>query len=74
MCKDLVNLIQLLAVISATSVTAECIFSCLRHVEAWLQSVISWTKLKSAIMFHSNRDVQPDIETVVQEFFNMNDI
>ena len=76
MFKDLVTLIQLLAVIPATLATsAERSFSCLRRVKAWLHwSTMTQTRRNSAIMRHANRDVQPDIETVVQEFVNPNDV
>ena len=71
MFKDLVTLIQLLAVIPATLATAERSFSCLRRVKAWLWSTMPQTRL---IMRHANRGVQHDIETVVQNFVNLNDV
>ena len=80
MFKDLVTLIQLLAVIPATLATAERSFSGRRRVKAWLRSTMpqSQIRLNSAIMGHAYRDVglQPDIyiETVVQEFVNLNDV
>ena len=72
MFKDLVTLIQLLAVIPATLATAER--SYLRRVKAWLRSTVPQTRLNSAIMRHANRDVQPDIETIVQKLVNLNDV
>ena len=75
MFKDLVTLIQLLAVIPATLATAERSFSCLRRVKTWQRSTMPQTRLiNSAIMRHANRDVQLDIETVVQELVNLNDV
>ena len=69
----LVQLIQLLIVVPATSATAERSFSCLRRVKTWLRSTMSQTRLNNTVLLHAHRHLTPDISTVTNDFINLND-
>ena len=70
----LVQLIQLLIVVPATSATAERSFSC-RRVKTWLRSTMSQTRLNNTVLLHSMlTDIKtPDVSTVTNDFINLND-
>ena len=69
----LVQLIQLLIVVPATSATAERSFSGLRPVKKWLRSTMSQTRLNNTVLLHAHRHLTPDISTVTNDFINLND-
>jgi hypothetical protein len=69
----LVQLIQLLIVVPATSATAERSFCGLRPVKKWLRSTMSSTRLNNTVLLHARRHLTPDISTVTNDFINLND-
>lgn len=70
----LVKLLQLLNIVPATSATAERSFSCLRRVKTWLRSSMTQTRLNSAVVLHANRHINPDIDSVINDFISLNDL
>jgi hAT family C-terminal dimerisation region len=64
---------QILAVIRATSATAERCFSALKRVKIFLRSKMSKARLNSALLLHVHKELSPDIKSVMGEFIGLND-
>ena len=65
---------QLLMIVPATSASAERSFSCLRRVKTWLRSTMSQARLNSVALLHANRCLTPNLNTVLDDFINLNDV
>ena len=70
MFPETIKLVSLLAVVPASSTTAERSFSCLRKLKTWLRSTTTQVGLRLNILaiLTAHRDYDPNIDDVLGEF------
>jgi hAT family C-terminal dimerisation region len=70
---QLLKFMQILAVIRASSATAERGFSALKHVKTFLRSTMSRARLNSVLFLNVDKELSPGIKSVMAEFIGLND-
>ena len=70
---EVLKLSTLLAVVPASSATAERSFSCLKRVKTWLRTTIGQSRLNSLALLHAHRCVQPQFNVVLNEFVGLHE-
>ncbi len=73
MFPEVTKVMNLLAVVPATSATAERSFSCLRRLKTWLRSTMTQSRLNHLAVLHAYRDMEPDMAKILAEFVGLND-
>lgn len=73
MFPEVIKVINLHAVVPATSATAERTFSCLRRLKTWLRSTMSQSRLNHLAVLHTYRDMEPQLTKVLSHFVGLND-
>jgi hypothetical protein len=71
---ETLKLANILICIPATSATAERSFSCLRRLKTWINSTMTQERLNSIAILHMYHQVQLDLDTVLNEFIDLNEV
>ena len=74
MFPETIKLANLLAVVPASSATAERSFSCLRRLKTWLRSTTTQARLHSLAILNAHREYEPHVEEVLEEFVGLNEL
>jgi hypothetical protein len=74
MFPETMKLINLLAVVPASSATAERSFSSLRRLKTWLRSTTTQARLNSLAILTVHRDYEPCIDEVLSKFIGLNEL
>jgi hypothetical protein len=72
MFSEVLKLSILLAVVPATSATAERSFSCLKRIKTWLRTTMGQSRLNSLAVLHAHRHIEPQLDLVLNEFVQLN--